>query len=488
MVLTMELCQPLQETGFIFQNWYIAGNAGAETKVDSSTTVAYAGDHTLTAKWTPITYTFKFYANTGTGTMKDLICEYGKEYSLSANEFTKEGYKFVSWNTSENGTGIEYENEQIIKNLIDVNGTVINLYAQWTQDEFTVTYDYATNGGTSATKTTAKVLNGNNIDLTPTATKNGWNFIGWNTSKNATTKLNSLTMGAGDVTLYAIYSKTIIGTFYYYSGGIKSEKVSKTIYNTATKADLTIPSAVKNSKGEYNNTYAGLAQTTNSMTTSVASNASSITFTTSKTYYAIYRINAIEYYYDDSTSTGKSRTAYRNSFFTSTSAMNTVLSTSSTGTANLTTIGNSWAGYALSASADRTYTSVASAAKSTTTSLYSVYADGKTITFYYYNGSSQASTTATAESRLNYDKSTAVMSTGTINEAPSVVTSSTGPKGTPYYGLATSTNTSSIVSSISTATTTYYAVYYRSLTVSMTPYTRSEFVFFSVQICLCCSI
>ena len=55
---------------------------------------------------------------------------------------------------------------------------------------YTVTYNYSTNGGTSATTTSAQVATGEQVDLTPTATKSGWTFVGWNTSSTATTKLN----------------------------------------------------------------------------------------------------------------------------------------------------------------------------------------------------------------------------------------------------------------------------------------------------------
>ena len=80
----------------------------------------------------------------------------------------------------------------------------------------TVTYNYSQNGGTSATKTSAIVEEGDAIDLTPTATKSGWTFVGWNTNKDATSKLSSLKMGTSNVTLYAIYrkeAKTVTITF-----------------------------------------------------------------------------------------------------------------------------------------------------------------------------------------------------------------------------------------------------------------------------------
>lgn len=46
------------------------------------------------------TYTVKFAANGGTGTMADRTYSYGKSYTLPANAFTKDGYSFNGWTWS----------------------------------------------------------------------------------------------------------------------------------------------------------------------------------------------------------------------------------------------------------------------------------------------------------------------------------------------------------------------------------------------------
>ena len=92
-------------------------------------------------------------------------------------------------------------NEPLINATIHYNNTPVPTKSH------TVTYNYSFNGGTSATKTTATVAEGAAIDLTPTATKNGWTFVGWNTDPNAATALTSLVMGNNDITLYAIFKK-----------------------------------------------------------------------------------------------------------------------------------------------------------------------------------------------------------------------------------------------------------------------------------------
>ena len=90
----------------------------------------------------------------------------------------------------------------------------------------TVTYNYSYNGGTSATKTSATVAEGAAIDLTPTATKNGSTFVGWNTNASASNGLSSLNMGTSNVTLYAIFKndnkKLTISDQYAFSNSSKS--------------------------------------------------------------------------------------------------------------------------------------------------------------------------------------------------------------------------------------------------------------------------
>ena len=102
-----------------------------------------------------------------------------------------------------------------------------------------VTYDYATNGGTSATKTAMFVEQNTKVDLTPSATKKDWEFVGWHTDKNATTKLTSHTIGTANITLYAIYEKKL--TLTCYSGNGSSETKTAVVYNNGTTGKVSLP-------------------------------------------------------------------------------------------------------------------------------------------------------------------------------------------------------------------------------------------------------
>ena len=106
--------------------------------------------------------------------------------------------------------------------------------------EHTVTYNYSANGGTSAEKTSDTVSEGALIDLAPSASKKDWEFVGWNTSRSAKTVLETLTMGAADVTLYAIYKKTLYYDFYSGKTGDKETRTA-TIYNNEMKGRAYAP-------------------------------------------------------------------------------------------------------------------------------------------------------------------------------------------------------------------------------------------------------
>ncbi len=93
-------------------------------------------------------------------------------------------------------------------------------------EKHTVTYDYKTNGGSSAGEETKQVIHGNKADLTVTAEKADSTFLGWNTDKNADTALSELVVNE-DVILYAIFkesgsSKVVLdsdGFYRYYING-----------------------------------------------------------------------------------------------------------------------------------------------------------------------------------------------------------------------------------------------------------------------------
>ncbi|MFR8269377.1 MAG: InlB B-repeat-containing protein, partial [Oscillospiraceae bacterium] len=85
---------------------------------------------------------------------------------------------------------------------------------------------------------------GSKIDLSYMAHKKDWTFAGWNTNKDATLGLSTIEMSNADVTLYAIYKKTINVS---YTKGTGISAIGKTtdscvMYNKATSCQITLPS------------------------------------------------------------------------------------------------------------------------------------------------------------------------------------------------------------------------------------------------------
>ena len=93
------------------------------------------------------TYTVKYNPNTGTGNMGNTTFKQGESKKLSKNTFTKDGYVFKGWSTSNNSKDVVYTDEQEVKNLTNVYNGVVNLYAVWVKEGVTYEIKYNPNGG-----------------------------------------------------------------------------------------------------------------------------------------------------------------------------------------------------------------------------------------------------------------------------------------------------------------------------------------------------
>ena len=74
------------------------------------------------------TYTITFNANGGSGSMEPQIVNELEPTMLMANAFTRDGYDFVGWNTSADGSGDHYADQASVALSDD-----LTLYAQWSE-------------------------------------------------------------------------------------------------------------------------------------------------------------------------------------------------------------------------------------------------------------------------------------------------------------------------------------------------------------------
>lgn len=149
-------------------------------------------------------YTINFDGNGATsGSMVKLSNrKMGTSYQLAANGYKRKGYQFTGWNTMANGTGITYADKASVRNLTDINGGTVTLYAQWAPVQYTITY-VLKDGKNSKSNPASYYVTSKTISLKK-PTRTGYTFEGWYTDKNCTEEITKISNGStGNITLYA---------------------------------------------------------------------------------------------------------------------------------------------------------------------------------------------------------------------------------------------------------------------------------------------
>ena len=143
---------------FVWKVEATSGNWKAGDVAVSGTWEKY-GDIQLIAEWTPNTYTIKFAANGGTGTIADMTMTYDIAKQLTPNAFTRTGYHFAGWK-DENGN--TYTDAQTVINLAAANDGVVTLFAQWEIN--TVSLYINTHNAIDANQTYIYTVSGTAVD------------------------------------------------------------------------------------------------------------------------------------------------------------------------------------------------------------------------------------------------------------------------------------------------------------------------------------
>lgn len=181
-------------TGYTFKGWYTAKTGG--TKITSSSTVSITADTTLYAQWTANTYTVTFNANGGTTPTASMSVTYASTYGTLPTP-TRTGYTFAGWFTAASG-GTSVASGTTVS--ITANQT---LYAHWTANTYTVTFDK--NGGNAPSTASKTVTYDGTYGTLATCTRTGYTFAGWYTAADGGTQVTSgTTVGiTANQTLYA---------------------------------------------------------------------------------------------------------------------------------------------------------------------------------------------------------------------------------------------------------------------------------------------
>jgi uncharacterized repeat protein (TIGR02543 family) len=164
-------------TGYAFDNWYVSAAAFTDENKWSFIGFSVTESMTLYANWTPNGYTVLYDANGGTGSIESTSHVYDAAKSLPSNAFTRPGYIFAGYNTSADGSGENYASGESAQNICA--GGTVTLYAKWSGESHTVTYDYRmSKEGEIKTQT---VTNGI-INSCVLPARVSYNFDGWYTA------------------------------------------------------------------------------------------------------------------------------------------------------------------------------------------------------------------------------------------------------------------------------------------------------------------
>ena len=228
---------------YIFDGWYL--DAALTNRVGGAgDTYTPAGNTKLYAK-----YTTDLIENNYTVTVEHFLMDTDGKYPDTPYEITtklyKSGAELNVIDVANDYDGYEYDSEKTKTANGQLPATVtqdITLQVYYMRNRYTVTYNVSSNGGNWSDNSTKPVTRdyywGQDVDLTLTAQKADYDFLGWNTDSSATEAIKSLTMPQEDITLYALYSGDLTAKFVD-SYGVRT--VTGTRYNNTKDVVITVP-------------------------------------------------------------------------------------------------------------------------------------------------------------------------------------------------------------------------------------------------------
>ena len=358
-------------TGYTFAGW-ATSSAGSVVYTNTQSATLYAAT-TLYAKWTAITYTITYNANTATSGAVPASGSYttdGTAYPVVGNtgSLVLSGNTFSGWNSQADGLGITYTAYS--------TSADITLYAIWTNNS-TYRIDYSGNGNTGgSTPASQSVATGSPINVQSNSgslVRTGYTFLGWYSNSLGTggtpytPGVTSVTP-SGNTTLYANWSATSFPVDFDSNTATTGTMSSQTFTagtgqvlsaNTFAKTGYTFSNWNTAANGS-GSTYADLANLTLYATT---------------TFYALWSANSFPVTFDSNTATSGSMS---NLTYTAGSAQ--ALSANA-----FSKTGFTFAGWATTSSSSVVFSDLQSITLYETTTVYAKWTGNNLIVKFYPN-------------------------------------------------------------------------------------------------------
>ncbi len=193
----------VQVTATANANYVFTGWSGNLSGAANPTSITMDGNKNVTANFA-LTYTVTYNGNGNTGGSAPTdgnAYQAGADVTVLGNTgaLVKTGYMFKDWNTAADGNGTSYAPGA---NFF-MPGANVMLYAQWTANEYTVTFD--ANGGTDPVPANKSVTYNEAYGQLAETTRDAYSFAGWFTAATGGTQITSETVvnSAENHTLYA---------------------------------------------------------------------------------------------------------------------------------------------------------------------------------------------------------------------------------------------------------------------------------------------
>ena len=201
--------QPLAPTreGYTFAGWTY--DRDGNDPVDFSKPLVGGGDHaTLFAQWNMVvednSIDVLYVANGGTffdgnETLQGVTDGDGVARQPLAP--TREGYTFAGWTYDRDG------NDPVdFTKPVQGGGDHVTFYAQWTKNETPAVQTHKVNFYVDGSTTTVEVEDGKTVAQPSDPSVDGFNFVGWSSSKESFKKFDFSTPITEDTTVYAFFT------------------------------------------------------------------------------------------------------------------------------------------------------------------------------------------------------------------------------------------------------------------------------------------
>ena len=200
--------QPLAPTrdGYTFTGWTY--DAAGTEPVDFTKPVQGGGQHvTFFAQWAELANNEKdvlYVANGGVFADGNEVLQGvtdGDGVARQPLAPTREGYTFAGWTyDSEGNDPVDFSKP------VQGGGDHVTFYAQWTKNETPAVETHKVNFYVDGSTTTVEVEDGKTVDQPSDPSVDGFDFVGWSSSKESFKKFDFSTPITEDTTVYAFFT------------------------------------------------------------------------------------------------------------------------------------------------------------------------------------------------------------------------------------------------------------------------------------------